>query len=104
MRILRHPANTTRAPNWCIFTTHIVPTTLSSSITGGTTYFVTKDVGSGIVVHSQHTSFQAAETEWISICNDVANNNHLGIGRPNVVSFNPMTKTINMSNIQDQVN
>ena len=96
MRIYHHPASTSYAPNWAIWQKILIPNTLVSSLSDASKpYFITKDVGSGIVVDNEAANWASAESRYIAICNASAADDYLGgAGRPLVVALNMITHRI----------
>ena len=96
MRIYHHPASTAQAPNWAIWSKTLVPNTLVSSLSDvSKPFFLTKDVGSGILVDSEVANWAAAESRYIALCNASAADSYLGgSGRADVISLNIITHRI----------
>ena len=58
-------------------------------------YFITKDVGSGLVVDSEVSNWATAESRYIAICNASAADDYLGgSDRPLVIALNMITHRI----------
>tara|TARA_R100000458_G_C8251839_1_gene228659 strand:- start:540 stop:857 length:318 start_codon:yes stop_codon:yes gene_type:complete len=79
MLIYRHPASTSYAPNWALWTKDVVPTSLKPTFNhADRNYFITKDVGAGIVVDAEYATYSAAAARWVALCNSSAANAYLG--------------------------
>ena len=94
MRIITFGNATVYSLHWCVYAARIVPEDLIDDIDPGTKFFVTKNIGSGLVIDSQYTSFPPTLARWRAICNDSANNVWLGYPRDDIEDLNPFYSKI----------
>jgi hypothetical protein len=88
MKVRRHPDHT----EWAIYNTDgIIPTSLDVSGLSDPPpkYLVVKDIGSGPVIVSTHSGYNAAETRWIELCNGSEGDGYLSTGRSDETYMKP---------------
>ena len=96
MIMRRHPYSA----DWAIFSRHCIPTALVTIINstlgmGTKKYFISKNIGSGLVLDSGHSSFLVAQTRFLTVVNDSDNDDYLGgAGRTLLLPHNITTQKI----------
>ena len=95
MLIYHHPADTVYAKDWAIWKKFLAPPAIKTAFShADRPFYITKNVGSGIVLVDEYATWSSAESRYIAICNHSDADDYLGAGRASVIAINLNTQTV----------